>query len=94
MNLIDIIIDMIEEHGYSTATNRNRSYITFNLKPGLTHYRATVDGLSTYFTRVLLRSNSRNGKTFFIPEHEKLLSVDLHDPTSFEVIRSWLKTLR
>jgi len=102
MTYLEILSDMLRDNNFNINVNKPRKHITFSYKKEYgaalfghnNNYQLAIQGHDAKISRVKLKSRSSNGRTFFIPEHRTLLSVDLYDPRSIETIRDWLETLR
>lgn len=101
MDILKIIASLVEEYDCSTRINADRGYITFSKnvpKKRLrgapdSMYRITIKNMNADIIKVDVTPGTTSGRSFFIPDSTKLLSVDLHDPRSLDAIRDYLKTL-
>ena len=92
INLIKMFEDyMANDCGCTIAyTNMLKKYFTFH-KPGDTrkYYRLTISNKDVSIYSITLNHGGSLEMRHFVRNELKLLSFDLHDPSSFKHILNW-----
>lgn len=92
MKLLDILAAFLKEHG--CKINQKSNHINFRPPSNkIKDFRLELKKNKILIKRIYLRSKSLKRQTFFIPEINIELSVNIHNPESLNIIRKWFLDL-